>query len=104
MDELEFMRLAVEEARKSKAEDGRPHPNVGAVAVRDGRILASAHRGELAAGDHAEYTLLEKKLSGEVLAGATVYATLEPCTSRHHPKVPCVERLIERKVGRVVIG
>ncbi len=104
MSELEFMQLAIKEAKRCVSEDERFHPKVGAVIVRDGKILASAHRGELAPGDHAEYTALEKKLGGESLAGATVYTTLEPCTTRHHPKIPCTQRLIERKIVRVVIG
>jgi pyrimidine deaminase RibD-like protein len=99
-----FMERAVEEARKSKAEDERVHPKVGVVIVKDGRELATAYRGELGDGEHAEYTALEKKLTDETIAGATVYTTLEPCTTRNHPKVPCADRLIERKVSRVVIG
>src|SRR6266436_2538579 len=98
-----FARLAIDEAQKSVAEDGRSHPRVGAVVVKDGKVLSTAHRGELP-GNHAEYVALEKKLSDEVVAGATVYTTLEPCTTRTHPKVPCAERLVERKVARVVIG
>lgn len=99
-----FMELAVIEAAKSISEDTREHPKVGVVVVRNGEVLASAHRGELKSGEHAEYTVLEKKLKDTIIAGATVYTTLEPCTSRNHPKIPCVERLIERKVGKVVIG
>ncbi|MGA2067437.1 MAG: deaminase [Thermoguttaceae bacterium] len=99
-----FMERAVEEARKSTVEDGRVHPKVGVVVAKGGKELAVAHRGELGPGDHAEFTALEKKLADQVVAGATVYTTLEPCTSRRHPKVPCVDRLIERKVVRVVIG
>lgn len=103
-EDRQFARLAIEEARKSKPEnDGRAHPLVGAVVVKDGKILARSHRGE-ADGNHAEYIALERKLSNASLAGATVYTTLEPCTTRNHPKIPCASRLIERKVRRVVIG
>lgn len=103
-NERRFMEMAIKEARQSVREDQRAHPKVGAVVVKNGEVLASAHRGELEAGEHAEYTALEKKLSDEAVAGATVYATLEPCTTRNHPKVPCAKRLIERRVQRVVIG
>jgi pyrimidine deaminase RibD-like protein len=98
-----YARLAIEEARKSAPEDKRIHPRVGVVIVKDGKVLASAHRGEIPEC-HAEYIALEKKLAEASLAGATVYTTLEPCTSRNHPKVPCATRLSERRVGRVVIG
>jgi pyrimidine deaminase RibD-like protein len=99
-----FARLAIDEARRSVSEtDGRSHPRVGAVVVKNGQVLSVAHRGE-APGNHAEYIALEKKLPDEAVAGATVYTTLEPCTTRNHPKIPCTARLIERKVARVVIG
>lgn len=100
----DYMRMAIEESRKCQPEDARTHPLVGAVVVKDGTLLGTAYRGELAKGDHAEFTALEKKLGTEILAGCTVYTTLEPCTTRNHPKQPCVERLISRKVARVVIG
>lgn len=104
-NEAVFMDLAITEARRSKHEDdAKPHPYVGAVAVCDGKIVASACRGDEAPGEHAEFTLLEKKFSKGVLAGSTIFTTLEPCTTRNHPKVPCADRLIERKVRRVVIG
>jgi pyrimidine deaminase RibD-like protein len=99
-----FARVAIEEARRSVPEpDGRPHPKVGSVVVKNGRELSRAHRGERPE-NHAEYIALEKKLADEAVAGATVYTTLEPCTTRNHPKIPCADRLIERKVARVVIG
>jgi pyrimidine deaminase RibD-like protein len=102
--DLEFMLFAVREARRSRHLGDRPHPDVGAVIVKDDTVLASACHGDLNPCDHAEFTALELKLEQEALAGCTVYTTLEPCTTRNHPKVPCAARLIERRVGRVVIG
>ncbi len=99
-----FMELAIKEARRSKSEDGGPHPLVGAVVVKGGKVLAKAHRGERSAGQHAEFVALEKKLRKMRLAGATLYTTLEPCTTRNHPKVPCAQRITERKFARVVVG
>jgi pyrimidine deaminase RibD-like protein len=95
--------MAIQEARESVPEDERSHPKVGVVIVKDGRVLAKAHRGEVPAA-HAEFVALEEKAKDLALAGATVYTTLEPCTARNHPKIPCAERLVERRVSRVVIG
>lgn len=103
-DDWKFAQMAVEEARKSISEsEGTPNPKVGAVVVKDGKVLATAYRGEFL-GCHAEFIALEKKLELDSLSGATVYTTLEPCTSRNPPKIPCAERLAARKVGRVVMG
>lgn len=77
---------------------------MGVVVAKDGNLLEKGHRGELSGGEHAEYTVIERKLGNQIIAGATVYTTLEPCTTRKHPKIPCAERLVERKVSRVVIG
>jgi pyrimidine deaminase RibD-like protein/NTP pyrophosphatase (non-canonical NTP hydrolase) len=102
--DAELAALAVKEARKSNQEPGRTALFVGAVASRGQEILGTAYRGELGRGDHAEYTLLEYKLKDIPLAGTTIFTTLEPCTKRSPGKIPCVERLIERRVARVVIG
>lgn len=77
-----------------------PNPQVGAVIVKNGRIIGegwhTAH-GKL----HAEREALAN--CSEDPRGATIYVTLEPCC--HWGKTPpCTEALIEAKVARVVVG
>ena len=57
----QLMELAISLARNSTKEGEKITPKVGAVVARDGRSLGGAFRGELAPGEHAEFTLLEKK-------------------------------------------
>jgi diaminohydroxyphosphoribosylaminopyrimidine deaminase/5-amino-6-(5-phosphoribosylamino)uracil reductase len=71
---------------------------VGAVVVRDGRIVGEGHHAEFG-GDHAEVAAL--RAAGELARGATIYVTLEPCN--HVGKTPpCVDALLAAGVRRVV--
>lgn len=91
-------------AALEQASQGRglcyPNPSVGAVAVRNGEIIASAfHQG--AGRPHAEALIFEQ-LSGK-LDDIVLYVTLEPCN--HWGKTPpCVNAIIERGVAEVVYG
>jgi diaminohydroxyphosphoribosylaminopyrimidine deaminase/5-amino-6-(5-phosphoribosylamino)uracil reductase len=101
------MERTVELAAQCETEPGRPlpSPKVAAIALSpDGELLAEAYRGELNTGDHAEFCLISKLGDAELLRGATVLTTLEPCTERNHPKVPCAARLIGAGVSIVYIG
>lgn len=100
-----FMTAAIKVMLESRKEHpGKPDPLVGAVLVNpDGNIIAEAHRGHYGAGDHGEFSLLEK--SGKrIPAGSTLYVTLEPCTKRGDGKTPCADRIIEARIPHVVIG
>ena len=60
----DFMEMAVEAMKKSIPEDreDKTSPKVGAVLVSpDNKLMGTAYRGELRQGDHAEYTLMDRK-------------------------------------------
>ena len=104
----ELQEFAVSEMYKSIPEHGdKTDPKVGAIlATSDGVVIATAHRGELRAGEHAEYTVLDKKCRDRKVDGCVVYATLEPCTckSRKEPKVSCSERIVNGRIKKIYIG
>ena len=93
-----YMRLALRLARLGA---GRTHPNprVGAVAVRDGRVVGlGAHLA--CGGEHAEAGLIRRAAPG-VLRGATLYVTLEPCC--HVGRTPpCAPAIAAAGIRRVV--
>jgi len=99
------MRRAVDLAKHSTEEPNRSSaaPVVGVVITLNGEVLGEAFRGEHVAGQHAEFGLLDQLRDSDLL-GATVYTTLEPCSIRNHPKVPCAQHLVDRGVSTVFIG
>ncbi|MCF8233108.1 MAG: bifunctional diaminohydroxyphosphoribosylaminopyrimidine deaminase/5-amino-6-(5-phosphoribosylamino)uracil reductase RibD [Bacteroidales bacterium] len=77
-----------------------PNPLVGAVIVKNDRVIAEGYH-HFFGGDHAEVDALNN--ATESVEGATVYVNLEPCA--HHGKTPpCAERLVKAKVSRVVLS
>jgi diaminohydroxyphosphoribosylaminopyrimidine deaminase/5-amino-6-(5-phosphoribosylamino)uracil reductase len=94
-----FMQRAIQLARMGR---GRvePNPMVGAVVVRDGRIIGEGYH-ERFGQTHAEVNALAR--AGEAARGADIYVTLEPCC-RHGKQPPCTEALLAAGVARVFIG
>ncbi len=77
-----------------------PNPLVGAVIVKEGRIIGEGYH-EKYGGLHAERQALAA--CTENPAGADIYVTLEPCC--HYGKQPpCVDALLEARIRRVVMG
>ncbi len=96
-----WMRLALVEARKGLGATS-PNPVVGAVIVKGGRLLARAYHRR-AGRPHAEVEALHRVPARHQAEGATMYVTLEPCsTSGRTP--PCTEQIIRSGIRRVVIG
>lgn len=102
MEENEkYMRRAIELA---KGGIGRVNPNplVGAVIVKDGKIISEGYH--MAYGDlHAERNAFKNLESPEDARGAVMYVTLEPCC--HHGKQPpCTDAIIEHGISKVYVG
>jgi len=96
-----MMRLAMVEAEKGLGRTS-PNPAVGALIVRAGRILARGHhRG--AGLPHAEIEAISAVAGRAGCRGATLYVTLEPC-STHGRTPPCTDAIIAAGFARVVFG
>jgi diaminohydroxyphosphoribosylaminopyrimidine deaminase/5-amino-6-(5-phosphoribosylamino)uracil reductase len=99
MNDEFYMRRALKLAKKGRGRVS-PNPMVGAVIVKEGRIIGEGYH-ECCGENHAEINAINR--ATESVAGTTVYVTMEPC-SHHGRTPPCVERLIAEKPARVVIG
>ena len=99
MGKFFFMKQALYLAKKGIGNTS-PNPMVGAMVVRNGKIIAEAYH-HYAGGPHAESLALEK--AGIRAQGATLYVTLEPCV--HFGKTPpCVAAIIQSGVKEVHIA
>lgn len=99
MCDLKFMEQAIELAKKGEGFVS-PNPLVGAVIVKDGRVIGSGYH-ERYGSLHAERNALAA--CSESPEGADMYVTLEPCC--HHGKTPpCTDAIIESGIRRVFIG
>ena len=80
----------------------RPNPSVGAVLVVDDRIIGEGFTSPYG-GNHAEVNALSAVKDQTLLAIATMYVTLEPCS--HFGKTPpCADLIIKSEIKKVVIG
>ena len=97
MTDLDFINRALELAERGRGLV-EPNPLVGAVVVRDGRIVGEGWHEQFGQ-PHAEVNALNQ--AGENARGATLYVTLEPCC--HHGKTPpCTDAVLRAGIRRVV--
>jgi diaminohydroxyphosphoribosylaminopyrimidine deaminase/5-amino-6-(5-phosphoribosylamino)uracil reductase len=100
-DDQKFMGYAL---RIAKTNIGltAPNPSVGCVIVKDNQIIATSVTSKTGR-PHAEATAINKINDKKLLAGATIYVTLEPCC-HHGLTPPCSDLIISSKIARVVIA
>lgn len=96
-----FMREAISEAVSAEVEDTWPNPRVGAIIVEQGMIVARG-RFKKDGGPHAERQVLAN-LGRKPDANATLYVTLEPC-STHGRTGACTDAIVDSGIRNVVIG
>ena len=95
----EYMQIAIEEAKKGSGFTS-PNPLVGAVLVKDGKIVGKDYHHKYGEFHAERNAILNCK---EDLAGASLYVTLEPCC--HYGKTPpCTQIIIEKGIEKVYIG
>ena len=102
MPEEQYMRRAIQLAAEGEGKT-RPNPLVGAVVVKDGRIIGEGYHTKYGSLHAEREALADCVRRGESPKGADIYVTLEPCC--HTGKQPpCTEALVESGVGHVIIG
>jgi diaminohydroxyphosphoribosylaminopyrimidine deaminase / 5-amino-6-(5-phosphoribosylamino)uracil reductase len=94
------MRAALNEAKKALGQTS-PNPAVGAVLIVGNRVVARGHHRE-AGRDHAEVECF-RNFGAPVPARATLYVTLEPCSTEGRTG-PCTNAILQAGVKNVVVG
>jgi tRNA(adenine34) deaminase len=100
VNDEKWMKIAIQEAKLAMYENEIP---VGAVLVKDNKILAQAHNQPISNNDptaHAEIQLLRLAGTNENnyrLIGSTLYVTLEPCAM-------CFGAMVHARIDRIVFG
>lgn len=104
-DHEPFMKRALLLARRGEGLT-RPNPPVGAVLVQNGKIVSEGFHKK-AGGPHAEVNCLRAggrgQGSGDSLESATLYVSLEPCSTEGRTP-PCTDLILDRGIRRVVVG
>ncbi len=98
-----FMKQALSLAEKGLSWTN-PHPLVGAVVVKDGKVIAQGYHHEFGA-EHAEADAIMHSIAD--LSGATLYVTLEPCHlpyDLHGKRIPCYEYILKSGIKKVHIA
>ena len=93
----EFMRLAIEEAQKGRAEGGIP---IGSVLIKDGKLVASGHNKRVQEGNpilHGEMDCLFNAGRVGSYRNSVIYSTLMPCYM-------CAGTIVQFKIPKVIVG
>jgi diaminohydroxyphosphoribosylaminopyrimidine deaminase/5-amino-6-(5-phosphoribosylamino)uracil reductase len=99
MNDNDFMNIALALAEKGRGRVS-PNPLVGAVVVRDGRVVGQGYH-QVVGGPHAEVNAIDD--AGEAARNATLYVTLEPCN--HFGRTPpCTRKILDAGLQRIVVA
>lgn len=102
MSNEEFMRRAIELAEKGRGFTN-PNPVVGAVIVKNGKIIAEGYHRKIG-GLHAERDALKNAADSNTdVKGASIFVTLEPCCHTGR-QPPCTQAIIEAGISEVIYG
>jgi diaminohydroxyphosphoribosylaminopyrimidine deaminase / 5-amino-6-(5-phosphoribosylamino)uracil reductase len=101
--DTKYMSLAISLAKRAEGMTS-PNPLVGAVLVKEGRIIGKGYH-KRAGLPHAEIeAIFDAENKGHVVKGSTLYVTLEPCCHRDKRTPRCVDSIVKKGISNVVVG